>query len=188
MPLASTGSRLLSGNRREWEELESDFARFAGHGSGALFRFRLCGERWPAQLDPAAGRRGFLRCAQSRQLDRRHAALRRGQRLSIRTSIWPFWRRRCANNERRAGREGDRHRKRLQHGGRRCAASRAFESGSRVWRGGDCRRGARDGSLRAAGARNRRRTRMRARCAGHRAHLRKSAGKRRGFCVRRERA
>jgi len=28
--VGSTGSRLLSGNAREWEELESDFAKFAG--------------------------------------------------------------------------------------------------------------------------------------------------------------
>src|SRR5271167_4846955 len=28
--VGSTGSRLLSGNSREWEDLEDDFARFAG--------------------------------------------------------------------------------------------------------------------------------------------------------------
>jgi hypothetical protein len=28
--VASTGSRLLSGNSRDWEELESDFSEFAG--------------------------------------------------------------------------------------------------------------------------------------------------------------
>ena len=28
--VASTGSRLLSGNSRDWEELEADFAEFAG--------------------------------------------------------------------------------------------------------------------------------------------------------------
>jgi 8-amino-7-oxononanoate synthase len=34
--MGSTGSRLLSGNAREWEELESEFARFAGT-EGALY-------------------------------------------------------------------------------------------------------------------------------------------------------
>jgi 8-amino-7-oxononanoate synthase len=33
----STGSRLLSGNSRDWEELESDFARFAGTDAALYF-------------------------------------------------------------------------------------------------------------------------------------------------------
>jgi 8-amino-7-oxononanoate synthase len=36
VPVASTGSRLLSGNSAEWEELESNFARFIG-AEAALF-------------------------------------------------------------------------------------------------------------------------------------------------------
>ena len=35
--IGSTGSRLLSGNSREWEELESDFARFAGTEAALYF-------------------------------------------------------------------------------------------------------------------------------------------------------
>ena len=35
--VGSTGSRLLSGNSREWEELESDFARFAGTDAALYF-------------------------------------------------------------------------------------------------------------------------------------------------------
>src|SRR3984957_16748873 len=35
--VGSTGSRLLSGNSREWEELESDFARFAGTEAALYF-------------------------------------------------------------------------------------------------------------------------------------------------------
>jgi 8-amino-7-oxononanoate synthase len=35
--VGSTGSRLLSGNSRDWEELESDFARFAGTESALYF-------------------------------------------------------------------------------------------------------------------------------------------------------
>jgi 8-amino-7-oxononanoate synthase len=35
--VASTGSRLLSGNAREWEELESEFARFAGTEAALYF-------------------------------------------------------------------------------------------------------------------------------------------------------
>jgi len=36
-PVASTGSRLLSGNSRAWEELESAFARFAGSEAALFF-------------------------------------------------------------------------------------------------------------------------------------------------------
>jgi 8-amino-7-oxononanoate synthase len=36
-PVASTGSRLLSGNAAEWEELESDFARFIGTEAALFF-------------------------------------------------------------------------------------------------------------------------------------------------------
>ena len=36
-PVASTGSRLLSGNAQEWEELESDFARFIGTEAALFF-------------------------------------------------------------------------------------------------------------------------------------------------------
>jgi len=35
--VGSTGSRLLSGNAREWEELESDFAKFAGTEAALYF-------------------------------------------------------------------------------------------------------------------------------------------------------
>lgn len=35
--MGSTGSRLLSGNAREWEELESEFARFAGTEAALYF-------------------------------------------------------------------------------------------------------------------------------------------------------
>src|SRR5262245_7087665 len=35
--MASTGSRLLSGNRQEWEELESEFAQFAGTEAALYF-------------------------------------------------------------------------------------------------------------------------------------------------------
>jgi 8-amino-7-oxononanoate synthase len=35
--MGSTGSRLLSGNSREWEDLESEFARFAGTESALYF-------------------------------------------------------------------------------------------------------------------------------------------------------
>jgi 8-amino-7-oxononanoate synthase len=35
--VASTGSRLLSGNSRDWEELESDFAEFAGTEAALYF-------------------------------------------------------------------------------------------------------------------------------------------------------
>ena len=35
--VGSTGSRLLSGNSRDWEELESDFARFAGTDAALYF-------------------------------------------------------------------------------------------------------------------------------------------------------
>jgi 8-amino-7-oxononanoate synthase len=35
--VGSTGSRLLAGNSREWEELESDFARFAGTEAALYF-------------------------------------------------------------------------------------------------------------------------------------------------------
>jgi 8-amino-7-oxononanoate synthase len=35
--MGSTGSRLLAGNAREWEELESEFARFAGTESALYF-------------------------------------------------------------------------------------------------------------------------------------------------------
>ena len=35
--VGSTGSRLLSGNSREWEELEADFARFAGTEAALYF-------------------------------------------------------------------------------------------------------------------------------------------------------
>ncbi len=35
--MGSTGSRLLSGNSREWEELESEFARFAGTEAALYF-------------------------------------------------------------------------------------------------------------------------------------------------------
>ncbi|HET9178869.1 MAG TPA: 8-amino-7-oxononanoate synthase [Terriglobia bacterium] len=36
-PVASTGSRLLSGNAAAWEELESEFARFIGTEAGLFF-------------------------------------------------------------------------------------------------------------------------------------------------------
>src|SRR5690348_323006 len=35
--MGSTGSRLLSGNAREWEELESEFASFAGSEAALYF-------------------------------------------------------------------------------------------------------------------------------------------------------
>lgn len=35
--VASTGSRLLSGNSRDWEELEADFAEFAGTEAALYF-------------------------------------------------------------------------------------------------------------------------------------------------------
>jgi len=35
--VASTGSRLLSGNSRDWEELETDFAEFAGTEAALYF-------------------------------------------------------------------------------------------------------------------------------------------------------
>jgi len=35
--VASTGSRLLSGNSRDWEELESDFSEFAGTEAALYF-------------------------------------------------------------------------------------------------------------------------------------------------------
>ncbi|MGD0957956.1 MAG: hypothetical protein ABR953_14175 [Candidatus Acidiferrales bacterium] len=35
--VGSTGSRLLSGNAREWEELESEFAGFAGTEAALYF-------------------------------------------------------------------------------------------------------------------------------------------------------
>src|SRR5271166_4241376 len=35
--VGSTGSRLLSGNSREWEELEGEFARFAGTEAALYF-------------------------------------------------------------------------------------------------------------------------------------------------------
>ena len=35
--VGSTGSRLLSGNSREWEELESEFAAFAGTEAALYF-------------------------------------------------------------------------------------------------------------------------------------------------------
>jgi 8-amino-7-oxononanoate synthase len=35
--VASTGSRLLSGNSRDWEELETDFAEFAGTQAALYF-------------------------------------------------------------------------------------------------------------------------------------------------------
>ena len=75
--MGSTGSRLLSGNAREWEELESEFARFRGNRSGAVLRVRLRRQCGPAQLDFETGRRGFLRCAESCQPDRRHPPFRR---------------------------------------------------------------------------------------------------------------
>jgi 8-amino-7-oxononanoate synthase len=37
MPVASTGSRLLSGNAPEWEQLEQDFARFVGTEAALFF-------------------------------------------------------------------------------------------------------------------------------------------------------
>ena len=51
--VGSTGSRLLSGNSREWEELEAEFAAFRGHRSGALFRFGVRSECRTARLRAA---------------------------------------------------------------------------------------------------------------------------------------
>ncbi len=67
--VGSTGSRLLSGNAREWEEAEAEFAEFAGTDAALYF-----GSGYAANvglltsiLNP--GDAGFLRCAKSRELN-----------------------------------------------------------------------------------------------------------------------
>ena len=67
--VGSTGSRLLSGNAREWDELEAEFAEFAGNGVGALLHVRLCRECGIAERGVGPGRYCIFRCLQSRELD-----------------------------------------------------------------------------------------------------------------------
>ncbi len=67
--VGSTGSRLLSGNSREWEELEFDFARFAGTDAALYFGSGYAANVGLLGFGVEAWRRCFLRRFESRQLD-----------------------------------------------------------------------------------------------------------------------
>ncbi len=104
MPLGSTGSRLLSGNARDWEELESEFARFAGTEAALYF-----GSGYAANIGLLSS---ILRPGDMVFSDAlNHASLIDGMRLSGATenylsasAIWHFWRRRCASTKTRRAR------------------------------------------------------------------------------------
>jgi len=78
--VGSTGSRLLSGNAREWEELESDFSEFAGTESALYF-----GSGYAANIGLLSS---LLRAGDFVFSDaRNHASLIDGMRLSGATKV-----------------------------------------------------------------------------------------------------
>ncbi len=87
------------------------------HRSGALFRLRIRGECRPAWLGAEARRHRFFRRAESRQPDRWHPAFGRVQ-SDISARRYGISGKLRFASMRAAGRESDRHRERIQHGGR----------------------------------------------------------------------
>ena len=61
--VGSTGSRLLSGNSREWEEIEAEFAAFAGTEAAVYFGSGYACQHRAAQFPAAARRHCFFGCA-----------------------------------------------------------------------------------------------------------------------------
>ncbi len=106
--IGSTGSRLLSGNRREWEELESEFARFAGTEAALYF-----GSGYAANVGLLSSILAPGDVVFSDALN--HASLIDGMRLSGADKvIYPhldlaFLEQSLREQQRRAGRESDRH-------------------------------------------------------------------------------